>query len=454
MDEWESLRLKIKELETNFLEGHVAAGEPLLKPPAEDYWKRKYEQEKEGWEKALDSKSREQAYLQERYVKDEEGVAILSNKIQLLEKKLDSERALWEEKSRVKILESEIEAVRKEWEEKTAMLMRQNKLLQDKLDMAPEKAIDELKAAEELKADKLKAERTVKALEEQIQSLKKESETKFRGVEEEKKILEDTLSKLAGERAQTQVKISRLEEEAVVLRGEKDRALERLEARKLEFLMEFEDLTQGLSHKIKNHLGIMTGAFSESFDEAGADPARKTSAGFFRDSSQELFKLMDEFLEFSRVPMVEMREMDMNVLAARAIARQMESIQAKKIILGKNFSASLPKIRGDEDRIVRALEEIISNAVDSMPEGKVLTLSVALQEKERLVTATIRDEGPGIAHDLLEKICRPLFTMRKGRRGMGLARARRCMDIHNGFLRISSAENEGTTVILEFPMPD
>ena len=64
VDEWDSLRLKIKQLETNFLRGPAEGGVTSTEVPAADFWKIKYEKEREDWEKALGAKAR--AFLQGR----------------------------------------------------------------------------------------------------------------------------------------------------------------------------------------------------------------------------------------------------------------------------------------------------------------------------------------------------------------------------------------------------
>ncbi len=451
MDEWDSLRNKIKELETSFLRPSAPGGTVAPEAPATDFWKRKYEQEREDWEKALSTKARDQALLQERYIKDEEGISALAQKIQNLERKLDSERALWEEKSRVRLLESEIESLKKDWEDKSLHLMQQNKALEQKLEKAPERAAEDERAREQLQAEKLKMEQTVKSLEAQLHEHKSANEKTIRTLETEKKALEDAILNIETERAKTKSKITQLEGESNSLRSERDLALERIESRKREQLRELEDLMKGFSHRIKNHLGIMSGMFDGAVEASESDPQRINSAGLFRENAQELAQLTKEFEEFSHVPVMEMRDIMLNMVVTRAIGRCKESIENRKVVLDKKLGTSLPKIRGDEELIVSAIEEIVANALDAMSEGQMLTVSVYAQEKERLVSVSITDQGHGIAPELAEKIFRPYFTTRKGRRGMGLPRVRRCMDLHNGSVRTSGAEGGGAVVTLDFP---
>lgn len=454
MDEWESVRLKIKELELHFLRPSDPDGAASSEPMASDFWKRKYVREKSDWEKTLSAKAREQADLQERYVKDEEGISLLTHKIQNLEKKLDSERALWEAQGKVRFLESELSAVKKDWEEKASSLLKQNLALQEKLQSAPEKAAEEERKLNQVQAEKLKAEQAVKALEYQILELKKTGGTAAQIIESEKKSLQEAMVLMERDRAQTRLKISQLEKESVRLLKERDLAFARIEAREQEHLRELEDLMMGFSRRIKNHVGIMTGTFTETVSGAAEDPGREASAELFRKSAREIAELLEEFLEFSRVPAADMRKTDLNLLVGRAIARKREQIQESKAVLEKNFAASLSTVLGDEDRIVLAVEEIIVNALEAMPSGKRLSFAVVPNEEDRLIRVEVRDEGSGIAKEIEGKIFRPYFTTRKGRRGLGLSRVRRCMDLHNGSVRISNAINGGTVVSLEFPFPE
>lgn len=329
--------------------------------------------------------------------------------------------------------------------------MRQNKALQDKLEKSPEQALEEEKVLNGLKAEKLKAEQAAKALEDQIHQLKQSSESAAQKLAAEKKSLEETLAIADKERAQTKARIQALEAESGTLRKARDLAMDRMKQREKERLQEFEDLVQGFSHRIKNYAGIMTGTFGETA-AAGDEAEKQKFEALFRENAKELSSLTYEFLKFSQVPSVVEQDLDLNLLAARALAAQNGALESKKIIVKKEFSVDLPKIRGDEALVVSVFEEIISNAADAMEPGKTLFMSISVRAEERLAVASVKDEGPGISPVLLEKIFRPFYTTRKGRRGLGLSRARRNMDLNSGSIRVSSIEGRGTTVTLEFPL--
>src|SRR3989344_1259991 len=126
MDEWESVRLKIRELEQSFLKSSPEVRSTVDTLSVADFWKRRYEEEKQIWERMVSAKEKEQEDIQEKFQNDEQGIRDLNFKIRELEHKLDAERVLWEERSKSRQFESELEKRRIEFEDKMVMLHQEN----------------------------------------------------------------------------------------------------------------------------------------------------------------------------------------------------------------------------------------------------------------------------------------------------------------------------------------
>ena len=107
-------------------------------------------------------------------------------------------------------------------------------------------------------------------------------------------------------------------------------------------------------------------------------------------------------------------------------------------------------LRCDASMIGRVLVNIISNAVQAMPEGGVLDLSASTTEK--YVILAIKDTGPGIPLEVENKIFYPLITGKARGMGMGLAVCKRLLKAMDGDIRILSEKCKGTVAEIKIPI--
>jgi signal transduction histidine kinase len=99
-------------------------------------------------------------------------------------------------------------------------------------------------------------------------------------------------------------------------------------------------------------------------------------------------------------------------------------------------------------QLEQALLEIISNALDAMPNGG--RLRVAARAAHEGVEIEITDTGGGIPQSIIASVCEPFFTTRPEGTGLGLAIAKRYVEQNGGRLGVTS-ENGGTTVRVWLP---
>ncbi|HET8623113.1 MAG TPA: ATP-binding protein [Gemmatimonadales bacterium] len=132
-----------------------------------------------------------------------------------------------------------------------------------------------------------------------------------------------------------------------------------------------------------------------------------------------------------------------------------ELLKEHQIELAVSLPADLPEIRLDPMQLEQAVVEIVSNAIDAMPEGGRLSISARQGRAdagagERVVVLEIRDTGRGIPPDALSQVCEPFFTTRPEGTGLGLAIAKRYVEQNGGTLEIESAVGTGTAIRLRF----
>jgi two-component system NtrC family sensor kinase len=101
----------------------------------------------------------------------------------------------------------------------------------------------------------------------------------------------------------------------------------------------------------------------------------------------------------------------------------------------------------------QVLKNLTHNAVDAMPNGGLLRVSIARsQAVADAVELAISDTGSGIPAEHVDHIFDPFFTLKAGGHGLGLALVRKFVSAHGGQITVESAEGRGTTFRLILPV--
>lgn len=140
---------------------------------------------------------------------------------------------------------------------------------------------------------------------------------------------------------------------------------------------------------------------------------------------------------------------------------------AKFTIRGTNvkcrmyFAKDLWTVQVDEAQISQVIQNLIINAIQSMPEGGRVIIrgqNVTIKNdtnlplrKGKYVKISIKDQGTGISEENLSKIFDPYFTTKKEGCGLGLATAYSIIKKHDGIITVDTKLNEGTTFNVYLP---
>jgi len=104
----------------------------------------------------------------------------------------------------------------------------------------------------------------------------------------------------------------------------------------------------------------------------------------------------------------------------------------------------------DPTMMKRVLTNLVTNAVQAMPDGGKLIISGTSSEENAILN--IKDTGAGIPPELIPKIFDPLFTTKSKSMGMGLVVAKRLVEAQCGRLNINSVTGKGTVVVVQIPI--
>lgn len=127
-----------------------------------------------------------------------------------------------------------------------------------------------------------------------------------------------------------------------------------------------------------------------------------------------------------------------------------EEINQNKITLKKSFAVKVPKIVVDEYQVKQAFSNIIKNALEAMPHGGILKVSIFQTGDD--VKIAFEDNGEGIAKEVLTKIFEPYFTTKANGSGLGLMISYRIIKNHGGKIEVESEAGVGTTFTISLPL--
>ncbi|MCX5894846.1 MAG: ATP-binding protein [Proteobacteria bacterium] len=157
---------------------------------------------------------------------------------------------------------------------------------------------------------------------------------------------------------------------------------------------------------------------------------------------KSLYKVLDEYLQFTRLPKIQIDKGDTNKLLKEIFAFLNEEFRVNKIILKTSFEPNLPPAEIDYEQLRRAFINITRNAIEAMKGGG--TLDVATRSIDKWVEVIFMDSGEGIADENLEQIFTPFFSTKTGGTGLGLSITKHIIAEHKGEIYCESRWEEGT----------
>jgi signal transduction histidine kinase/dsRNA-specific ribonuclease len=119
-----------------------------------------------------------------------------------------------------------------------------------------------------------------------------------------------------------------------------------------------------------------------------------------------------------------------------------------------NFSENLESIQvmANKDLLISLLTNVTHNAIEAMPKGGRLSLSVSYKAVDSMLEIDISDTGVGIPPDILPDLFTSLKSTKKKGMGLGLATVKTIVEQHNGLIDVQSVPNEGTTFTILLPL--
>ncbi|HET7842095.1 MAG TPA: ATP-binding protein, partial [Terriglobia bacterium] len=215
------------------------------------------------------------------------------------------------------------------------------------------------------------------------------------------------------------------------------------------------ELARRLAHELKNPLfplqitveNLLRARGQPEFDEV------------FRESTQTLLDevanlrtIVGRFSDFAKMPRPQLQIVDVNEVvrgAARLFEAQIKSPSSTPINVELRLGEKLGSIQADPDLLHRAVQNLILNALDAMPEGGTLALATAPGAVG--VYLEVSDSGKGLTPEECARLFTPYYTSKQHGTGLGLAIVQSVVSDHGGRISVESEPGRGTRFRIELP---
>lgn len=212
-----------------------------------------------------------------------------------------------------------------------------------------------------------------------------------------------------------------------------------------------------VGHDLRNPLQVMANVLYLAKKSLAALPTEGTKSVEKHDIEelmatvgeqlQYMNKIVNDLQDYARPIEPNLVETDLHQLIQDTLATMTIPHNVRVSITKED---KFPLLTVDPMLMRRAFSNLITNALQAMPDGGRLTIRLSKHEKKALVN--VQDTGVGIAPKIRNKIFQPLFTTKARGQGFGLPVCKRLVEAHDGSIQVKSRVGQGSTFTVQIPL--
>lgn len=213
----------------------------------------------------------------------------------------------------------------------------------------------------------------------------------------------------------------------------------------------------GVAHYIKNIFLAMQGGEYMVEEGLEQDKLQQAREGWrvLKRANEKIRGLVENMLNYCSQDAIRLREVDLNGLVRQLVEDVAESARERGIEVTGETDSRLLSAWIDPESLYDALLNLVTNAVDAIPGGRVghVQVRTELLDGRHQYLIEVIDDGEGIPPEIEEKIF-TLFFSTKGRQGtgIGLAATRKIVEAHGGAIELETTPGQGSRFSLYMPV--
>jgi signal transduction histidine kinase len=261
--------------------------------------------------------------------------------------------------------------------------------------------------------------------------------------------LSEMTAKLRADEQRMQGQIDELERRAQKLREAQDRLV------RSERLASVGRLAAGLAHEIGNPIAALLG-LEDLLIQGGLEPSEEKDFLFrMKKETERIHNVLRDLLDFARPASAGRDDAGKPGSITDAIADVVALVRPQRsfreVELRVDAEAALPDVALAGERIVQVLLNLLMNAADAAPKGKVM---LTVRRNGSSVELAVEDDGPGIDPLVRDRLFEPFVTTKEVGKGtgLGLAVCRGLVEAARGSIRLDDTNRHGARFVVDLPI--
>jgi signal transduction histidine kinase len=213
-------------------------------------------------------------------------------------------------------------------------------------------------------------------------------------------------------------------------------------------------LTANVAHEIRNPITVIGGLSERLRKIISPESKEKEYVDLIMWEVKRLEEVLRDVLSYSGKAFFLREQHDLTRILSELL-NNLETVFNQSSIKTKVFFSETPNVYVDKKQVKAAINNLLQNAIDSMPNGGTLTIHTGTESlyEKNYVTVKISDTGVGISDENMKRIFEPLFTTKTTRKEIGLSLpiTKKIMEGHGGFIKVGSSPGKGSEFSLYFP---
>lgn len=214
-------------------------------------------------------------------------------------------------------------------------------------------------------------------------------------------------------------------------------------------------LTGGIGHELRTPLSNIKNATYLLGMLLGEtpDPEVTEALSFIDRGIADADNIISSLLNFARTRAPAWQIVHIDAVLDEALM-QIEAPDTVALDISHDAAAPLPELYADPDQLVKVFGNLITNAIQAMPDGGSLRIwtATAMRQAQEGLEIAISDTGVGISEESMARLFEPMFTTKKRGVGLGLALTKMLVEAHGGAIEVVSELGKGTTFTIWLPI--